>query len=91
MLQMLAHREVPVMELADSFDMTLSAVSQHLAVLRDAGLVTIRKDGRQRLYRLNPQPLEAVGTWLSFYEPFWADKLAGLGAYLDETREENQP
>jgi len=79
------------MELADSFDMTLSAVSQHLTVLRQAGLVTIRKDGRQRLYRLNPQPLRAVSDWLGFYEPFWTDKLADLGAFLSSTREENQP
>jgi len=86
MLQMLAQRETPVMEIADSFDMTLSAVSQHLTVLRQAGLVTIRKDGRQRLYKLNPQPLQAVSDWLSFYEPFWTDKLANLGQYLDETR-----
>jgi len=86
MLQMLAKRETPVMELAESFDMTLSAVSQHLTVLRQAGLVTIRRDGKQRFYRLNPQPLRAVSDWLSFYEPFWTDKLGQLGQYLDETK-----
>jgi len=87
MLQMLAHRETPVMELAESFNMTLSAVSQHLTVLRQAGLVTQRKDGRQRLYKLNPQPLQVVSEWLGFYEPFWNDKLGQLGSYLDETRQ----
>ena len=86
MLQILARRETPVLELAESFQMTLSAVSQHLSVLRQAGLVTIRKDGRQRLYRLNAEPLRAVDDWLSFYEPFWTDKLDNLGKYLDESR-----
>jgi len=87
MLQMLARRETPVMELAESFDMSLSAVSQHLTVLKQAGLVTQRKDGRQRLYKLNPEPLQAVSEWLSFYEPFWKNKLSELGTYLEETRQ----
>ncbi|AIE85357.1 ArsR/SmtB family transcription factor [Fimbriimonas ginsengisoli] len=84
MLRMLARREMPVMELAESFDMTLSAVSQHLGVLRDAGLVSLRKEGRQRMYRLNPEPLRAVAEWLEFYEPFWNDRLHQLGQYLEE-------
>lgn len=84
MLARLAQREMPVMELAESFDMTLSAVSQHLAILRDAGLVSQRKDGRQRLYRLEPEPLRAVADWVSFYEPFWNDRLHRLGRYLEE-------
>ena len=88
MLRMLAGREVPVMELAESFEMTLSAVSQHLTILKQAGLVTVRKDGRQRLYQLNPEPLREVSKWLDFYEPFWTDKLGRLGQYLDEKREQ---
>jgi DNA-binding transcriptional ArsR family regulator len=90
MLELLARRETPVMELAERFDMTLSAVSQHLAILRDAGLVTQRKEGRQRLYRLSPEPLQAVSNWLRFYEPFWSDRFERLGHYLDEnSTEEN--
>lgn len=86
MLQLLARREAPVTEIAESFDMTLSAVSQHLTVLKQAGLVSIRKDGKQRFYRLNPQPLRVVSDWLSFYEPFWSNKLESLGNYLEENR-----
>jgi len=85
MLQLLARHETPVMELAESFDMSLSAVSQHLSILREAGLVSLRKDGRQRLYRCNPEPLQVVADWLTFYEPFWTDRLKDLGAYLDKT------
>ncbi|HWD37365.1 MAG TPA: metalloregulator ArsR/SmtB family transcription factor [Fimbriimonas sp.] len=84
LLHMLASREMPVLEIAESFDMTLSAVSQHLGVLRQAGLVRQRKDGRQRLYSLNPEPLQEVASWLSYYEPFWTDKLTGLGKFLEE-------
>lgn len=84
MLSQLAGRELPVQELAQSFDMSLSAVSQHLSVLRDAGLVSMRQAGRQRIYRLNPEPLKAVADWVQPYERFWADKLAALGEYLEE-------
>ena len=84
LLQMLAKEEMPVLEIAESFDMTLSAVSQHLSVLRQAGLVSQRKQGKQRLYRLEPGPLREVADWLSFYEPFWRGRLELLGQYLEE-------
>jgi DNA-binding transcriptional ArsR family regulator len=84
MLGLLADREMPVTELAESFRMTISAVSQHLSVLRQAGLVSQRKDGKQRLYRTNPEPLAAVADWLDFYRPFWKDRLTKLGQYLEE-------
>jgi DNA-binding transcriptional ArsR family regulator len=83
-LSRLAGREMPVLELAEAFDMTLSAVSQHLAVLRNAGLVAARKEGKQRIYRLNAEPLRAVADWVSAYEPFWKTKLDALGEYLEE-------
>jgi DNA-binding transcriptional ArsR family regulator len=89
MLAMLAQRETPVMELAESFEMTLSAVSQHLTVLRQAGLVSQRKLGKQRLYSLNPEPLRLVEDWLSFYEPFWNSRLGQLGRYLDAAQAES--
>jgi DNA-binding transcriptional ArsR family regulator len=84
MLALMARRELPVTELAESFEMTLSAVSQHLTVLKTAGLVTQRKAGKQRLYRTNAEPLKQVQKWLEFYEPFWSGKLADLGKYLDQ-------
>ncbi len=81
----LGEGELPVAALAAAFTMTLSAVSQQLRVLREAGLVTVRKAGRERLYRLNPEPLQTVAEWLSFYEPFWRQKLDALGDYIEET------
>ena len=88
-LAMLAQRELPVSTLAGSFDMTLSAVSQHLGVLRDAGLVNVRKDGKQRYYRLEPGPLETVSDWVDKYKPFWTEKLVALGEYLDKPNLDN--
>src|SRR5579862_2828631 len=84
LLEMLARREMGVSEIAGCFDMTMSAVSQHLAVLREAGLVMTRKDGRQRCYRLEPAPPRTVADWMQQYEPFWTDRLNDLGRYLEE-------
>jgi DNA-binding transcriptional ArsR family regulator len=83
-LGLLSKQEMPVLELAESFQMTLGAVSQHLSVLKSAGLVNVRKAGRQRIYRLNPEPLKAVSHWVRTYETFWTEKLAALGDYMKE-------
>ncbi|GAA6619597.1 ArsR/SmtB family transcription factor [Scytonema sp. NUACC26] len=76
--------EQPVKQLAEPFAMSLPAISQHLQVLCDAGLVQMRKAGRQRLYRLNPEPLRQVSNWIADYEQFWQQKLDALGNYLEE-------
>jgi DNA-binding transcriptional ArsR family regulator len=65
LLDRLAGGEQPVRRLAARIDMTLSAVSQHLRLLREAGLVVDRREGRERLYRLNPAPLHEVAGWVS--------------------------
>ena len=58
-------------------------VSRHLRVLREAGLVTVREEGRRRLYRLNPKPLAELDAWLGGYRRFWTDRLDALEAHLD--------
>jgi DNA-binding transcriptional ArsR family regulator len=85
MLALLRDRELTVMELAEPFQMSQPAVSQHLAVLRDSGLVSARRDGRNRLYRIEPENLRVVDDWLEHYRHFWTDKLWALGELLDET------
>lgn len=84
MLELLRERERTVLELAEPFRMSQPAVSQHLAVLRESGLVSARRDGRCRVYRIEPQNLRAVDDWLEHYRHFWTDKLWALGQYLDE-------
>lgn len=84
LLDRLKDGEQPVKQLASAFEMTLPAISQHLQVLSEAGLVQMRKVGRQRLYRLNPAPLKEVSDWVTDYEQFWQEKLDALGSYLEE-------
>jgi DNA-binding transcriptional ArsR family regulator len=62
---------------------TQSAFSQHLAVLRSAGLVAAEKKGRHRVYSFRAEPLTEVVDWIVAYDRFWTDKLDGLGRYLD--------
>ena len=84
MLDLLAeHPEMAVGDLCQSFEFSQPAVSQHLKVLQGAGLVSSRKDGRRRMYRLQPEPLRHVYDWVSHYEKFWNDKLDALGRFLD--------
>lgn len=70
-------------QLADRFDMARPSFSEHLRVLREAGMVIERKVGRQRLCQLNAAPLSQVGQWLHPFERFWREKLRDLGTVLD--------
>jgi DNA-binding transcriptional ArsR family regulator len=80
---LLEHGPLPVQDLAAHFAMRRPSVSEHLRVLKDAGLVSERRAGRQRYYHLEPQPLQEVSQWLSPYERFWRQKLSGLRELLD--------
>ena len=82
LLDLLAGREQSVSALVERFEVSQPAISQHLRVLRGAGLVSERRQGRHRLYRLEPVPLRRAYDWLAHYERFWRDKLASLGAHL---------
>ncbi|MFC4144684.1 ArsR/SmtB family transcription factor [Micromonospora mangrovi] len=73
----------PVAQLAAHFDMRRPSLSEHLKVLKDAGLVTEEPIGRQRLYSLRPEPLREVADWLGPYERFWRARLADLRDVLD--------
>jgi len=84
LLDRLASGEAPVSALVDEVGLSYSAVSQHLAVLLEVGLVTRREDGRQRIYRLEPQSLRVVHDWTSHYEKFWKGKLARLRKVIEE-------
>ncbi len=69
-------------ELARPFDTTQSAISQHLAILRQAGLVQDRREGRRRFYQVRPQPLREVADWVAFFDRFWNEKFEALNDYL---------
>lgn len=71
-------------DVAAHFDMRRPSVSEHLRVLREAGLVTERRAGRERHYQLEPQPLMEVRDWLDPYERFWKDRLKNLRDVLED-------
>ena len=77
----------PVQELAAHFQMARPSVSEHLKVLKDAGLVVERKQGRRRYYHLQGAPLRQISDWLTPYERFWREKLTALRDLLDEDPE----
>lgn len=83
-LDLLLFGEQPVGSIASRFAVSLSAVSQHIKVLREAGLVEVRHAGRERMYRLNAVPLHDIYAWASHYEAFWREKLGALERYLEE-------
>ena len=84
LVDLLGRGEQPVNTLAACFSMTRPAISQHLRVLRLAGLVSVRRLGRERRYRLRAERLREVYDWVAHYDRFWQDKLKALGSYLDE-------
>lgn len=85
LLDLLAEGDSPAQDLASRFAISFAAVSQHLKILREAGLVVSRAEGRQRIYRLTPDRLQVVNDWTSRYRKFWEERLKRLGEYLDET------
>ena len=84
MLDALRDGERSVGALTAMLGVSQPTVSQHLGILRDAGLVRARKAGRQSLYRLEAARLAEVADWVSRYEEFWRSRLAALEAHLDE-------
>jgi len=87
LLRILSDGEMAVSHLAEPFDVTMSALSQHLKALKIAGVVQERRCGRQRLYRLNPAPLKEVHDWAAFFQEFWTEKLNNLGETLRKNHE----
>ena len=82
MLELLTDAERPVSDIAAHFDMSRPAVSQHLRILLDAGLVAEQRHGRERHYRLVPRRLGPVRDWIALYERFWDDRLGRLAKHL---------
>ncbi|HEX2730929.1 MAG TPA: metalloregulator ArsR/SmtB family transcription factor [Polyangiaceae bacterium] len=70
-------------DLAEPFGMSFAAISQHLRVLEDAGLVAVRRDGRFRMYRLDADPLREVERWVEEFAAHFERHLDALGRYLD--------
>jgi DNA-binding transcriptional ArsR family regulator len=80
----LTRGEAAVKDITARFDISQPAVSQHLATLRSAGLVTERRDGRLVYYRVEPKGLRPLIDWIAHYQAFWFERIDRLRALLDE-------
>ena len=83
-LDLLRERERPVGELVDALSVSQPAVSKHLRVLREAGVVDVRVDAQRRLYRVRPEPLREIDLWLAPYRAMWAESLDTLERHLED-------
>lgn len=79
----LTQGEAAVKELTDRFDLSQPAISQHLAALKDAGLVNGRREGRCVYYRVEPRGLKPLVDWISHYRAFWTERVGRLEKLLE--------
>lgn len=89
-LDVLARGERPVNDLVALLGVAQPVVSKHLRVLREVGLVEVRDQGRQRLYRLNGEPLKPIHDWVKNYEQAWNERYDTLDDLLDELKGEGE-
>jgi DNA-binding transcriptional ArsR family regulator len=83
-LDLLRDGDRPVGDLVDRLQMSQPAISKHLRVLRDAGLVEATVDAQRRLYRVRPEPLREIDDWLAPYRTLWESSLDALELHLDQ-------
>ena len=86
-LDLLRDGERPVGDLVDHLRLSQPAVSKHLRVLKEAGLVEARADAQRRLYRIRPEPLAELDDWLASYRQLWTKHLDRLEEHLDRRRQ----
>ncbi len=89
-LDALSAGERPVNDLVTLLGVTQPLVSKHLRVLREVGLVEVRDEGRQRMYRLNGEPLRPIHDWLKNYEQTWTRRFEALDGLLEELKESEE-
>jgi DNA-binding transcriptional ArsR family regulator len=82
-LDLLRQGSQPAGQIAQAFPVSRPAISRHLRLLRRAHLVSEHRQGRHRYYRLTPEPLQAVDSWLEQYRIFWQANLASLKAFVE--------
>ena len=84
-LQLLAEGDLPISEITSHFSMSRTAIAKHLHILSEAELVSGRKVGREKRFRLQPEPLAELKQWLSFYDRFWDNKLSILKHVIEHS------
>src|SRR5579864_6093511 len=82
-LDLLRRGSQPAGQIASAFPVSRPAISKHLRLLRRAHLVREHREGRHRVYQLNPEPLRAVDSWIEHYRSFWSANLASLKTFVE--------
>jgi DNA-binding transcriptional ArsR family regulator len=85
-LEFLAGDERSVSDIVDALEMGQPSVSKHLQVLRDVGLVTLRREGRRTMVRINPETLRTIHDWVALFEHHWRRQLRRIKAHAEEER-----
>ncbi len=85
LLELLLEGPRSVGELVERLKLSQPSTSKHLKVLREAGLVSVRRDAQRRVYALEPRPIAEIDEWLAPYRRVWADSLDALEQHLDES------
>lgn len=83
-LKRLSRTELSVSEIADSYDMSLPAVSKHLSVLENANLISRRRNGKKFMIHTNSQELKQIDDWISYFRNFWTESFEKMDGYLTE-------
>jgi DNA-binding transcriptional ArsR family regulator len=81
-INMISHRSLNLNAVAGNFDVSRPAISKHIKILTECGLITIRQEGRERFCEANLKPLVEVSSWVEQYRSFWTSRLDALDAYL---------
>lgn len=89
-INMVAHERLNLNSVAEQFDISRPAISKHIKILTECGLVTIKQEGRERFCEANLEPLSDVSDWVEQYRVMWMDKLDALDRYLTKVQDQNK-
>ncbi len=90
-INLIAHKSLNLNTIADNFDISRPAISQHIKILTECGLIAIRQQGRERYCEAQLQPLNEVSAWVDQYRTFWNAKLDALEQFLEQENEGEKP
>ncbi|MEO0581568.1 MAG: metalloregulator ArsR/SmtB family transcription factor [Bacteroidota bacterium] len=89
-IQIIAQQDLNLNAIASQFEMSRPAISKHIKILSECGLVTITQQGRERYCKAELQPLQEVSSWVAQYQQFWESKLDSLDEYLNQIYPSNE-
>nr|WP_068888816.1 metalloregulator ArsR/SmtB family transcription factor [Pedobacter panaciterrae] len=88
-IDLLSNQSLNLNTVAGHFSITRPAISKHIKILTECGLIIVKQDGRERVCKVNAQKLKEVDKWLNRYRKFWNNKLDALGNFLEREDEHN--